>query len=746
MPEIPAEPIETEKSVSRELSISGMHCASCVARVERALSGVPGVSNARVNLATERARIVVNPSRFDEDALERAVTDAGYGAKPAEAISDPARDAEALRKDRETRISDARRRLIVGIVLVTPLVILGLGPMIIGGPWAHALWVGWVMLVPAAILQVYLGGPYILGAIDRLRHGSTNMDTLIALGTSTAFGYSLYHLLIGEHMQAHFFMDAGIILTLISLGTYLEARSKGAAGLAIEQMLDLAPKTARVVRDGGIEEDLPLSLVQFGDVVRIRPGEAIPVDGEVIEGASEVDESMLTGESIPVSKAPGDRVVGATRNADGTILVRANRLGKDSVLEQIVAMVREAQGSKADVQRLADRISSIFVPIVLTIALATLLGWGIIGGSWNVAILNAAAVLIISCPCALGLATPVAVTVATGRGAREGLLIRDASAFERMDRIGAVVLDKTGTVTEGKPTLAEVLPSEGFDRNRLLRLAGAAERGSEHPIAHALSEFAADAQVEGFRAIRGGGVEAIVEGARVLVGSPSLLEREGIAIPKGDEASDERITIQVSVDGNFAGSISLTDAPKPHAREAIEAIRRQGADVYLLTGDHTATALAVAQLVGIAPDHVFARVLPDEKADRIASLRQPGPKNEPGRRVAMVGDGINDAPALAAADVGIAIGTGTDVAKASADVVIATGDLRGVPRALALGRATLRAIRQNLVWAFGYNVIGIPIAALGLFGTYGPMVAALAMSLSSVSVVTRARMINWARL
>ncbi|RUL87683.1 heavy metal translocating P-type ATPase [Tautonia sociabilis] len=726
----------------RELAISGMHCASCVARVERALSGVPGVSEARVNLATERARVVVDPSRFDEQALRLAVSEAGYDARPVEDDADPSRAAERMRRDREGRVAYWRRRLIVGLVLVSPLVVLGLGPMLLGGAWAQARWIGWAMLLPATVLQVYLGGPYLAGAIDRLRHGSTNMDTLVALGTSTAFGYSVYHLAVGDHEGTHFFMDAGIILTLITLGSFLEARSRGAAGQAIERLLDLAPKTARVVRPGGREEDVPLADVALGDVVRVRPGESIPVDGEVIEGESDVDESMLTGESLPVTKRPGDTVVGGSRNAEGTILVRATRLGKDSALQQIVELVREAQGSKAGVQRLADRIASVFVPTVLVIALITLLGWGLGSGSWRAGVLNAAAVLIISCPCALGLATPVAVAVATGRGARAGLLVRDASAFERMDRIGAVVLDKTGTVTEGKPTVSDVILHGSLDRDRLLLLAGAAERGSEHPVAHALSAFAdgREIAVDGFRAVRGGGVSASVDGRMVLVGSAAFLEGRGIAVPDVDAGGVGRTVVHVAVDGALAGSIVLADAPKPHSREAIDTLRRQGIEVFLLTGDDPSPARAVAEAVGIPPHHVFARVLPDEKASKVAALRMA--EGGRARRVAMVGDGINDAPALAAADVGIALGTGTDVAKAAADVVIATGDLRGVPRALALGRATLRAIRQNLFWAFFYNAVGIPVAALGLFGAYGPMVAALAMSLSSVTVVTRARLIN----
>ena len=731
-----------------ELAVTGMHCASCVGRVEHALAGVPGVREARVNLATDRARVVVDPASLDERAMERAVREAGYEARRAEV--DPTRAAAAMRRERAERVASTRRRMVVGLALAAPLVVLGLGPMLTG-IGAHAAWIGWAMLVPAAILQVYLGGPYYAGAIRQLRRGATNMDTLIALGTSTAFGYSLYHLLVGEHMQAHFFMDAGIILALITLGTYLEVRSKGAAGEAIERLLDLAPKSARLVGADGRERDVPLAAIRLGDVVRVRPGEAVPVDGEVVEGESDVDESMLTGESIPVPKRPGDRVAGASKNAEGTILIRAARLGRDSALAQIVAMVREAQGSKAGVQRLADRIASVFVPVVLGIAVVTLLGWGVATGDWSRATLNAAAVLIIACPCALGLATPVAVAVATGRGATEGILVREASSFERMDGIGAVVLDKTGTITEGRPTVAAVDPVGGYDRDALLRIAGAAESGSEHPLAHALASFADGARVEGFRAHRGAGVEAKVDGRSVLVGSPALLDRHGVATAPAGGRAEGSTVVHVAVDGRFAGSIALADAPKAHAREAIAALERQGAEVYLLTGDDEATARSVAASVGIAADHVFARVLPDEKAERVAWLRglEAEATDAVGgrpRRVAMVGDGINDAPALAAADVGIALGTGTDVAKAAADLVIATGDLRAVPRALALGRATLRAIRQNLFWAFFYNAIGIPIAALGLFGRYGPMVAALAMSLSSVTVVARARLIGRARL
>ena len=720
------------------LAVGGMHCASCVARVEGALAKVPGVREARVNLATERASVVVDPSSVDETALSAAVAGAGYSARRDELT--PGQGAASLRREREANVDDWRRRLVVGVALTVPLVALAMLPAHrLGLPVAPA----WIMLPLATALQAYLGLPYLRGAWARLRQGSTNMDTLIALGTSTAYAYSLFHLLSGDPHQAHFFMDAGVILTLITLGKYLEARSKGVAGEAVERLLDLAPKSARVVR-GGAEVDVPLADVRPGDRVRVRPGETVPVDGDVVEGESSVDEAMLTGESVPVEKRPGDRVTGATLNGDGTLLVEARRLGRESALEGIVRLVREAQGSKADVQRLADRIASVFVPLVLVVALLTLLGWGLFRGAWDAGVLNAAAVLIIACPCALGLATPMAVAVATGRGARAGLLVREASAFERMNRLEAVLLDKTGTVTEGRPGVTDVFVPSGTegDRRALLGLAAAAESSSEHPLALALTPFRPDPlpNLTGFQAVQGAGVSARVDGRAVLVGSARFLGERGVDPgpldgPSAAWEAEGKTVLRVAVDGHPAGAVGLADTVKPHAREAVAAIAAEGVAVYLVTGDNPATAQAVASAVGIAPDRVFAGVLPDGKAAKVAEFRQGG------GRVAMVGDGLNDAPALAAADVGIALGTGTDLAKAAADVVIASGDLRAVPKALRLGRATLRAIRQNLFWAFAYNALGIPLAAIGLFGRYGPLIAALAMSLSSVTVVGRSSLL-----
>ncbi len=738
-----SDPPSAPASEEWTFSIGGMHCASCVGRVENALARAPGVREARVNLATERASILVDPVLASEPDLKSAVAAAGYTARRAEL--DPSQGAAAMRSERARNVAYWRNRLIVGIIFTLPLVLLGYLP-------EHWLGlhtpVGWIMLPFALVLQVYLGGPYILGAWTRLKQGSSNMDTLIAIGTTTAFGYSLYQLFLGDPHMAHFFMDAGIILTLITLGKFLEVRSKGSAGEAIERLLDLAPKTARVVNSEGAETETPLSQVQRGARIRVRPGEAIPVDGAVIDGDSSVDESMLTGESSPVDKRQGDRVTGGTVNGDGTLLIEARRLGQESALEGIVRLVREAQGSKAGVQRLADTVASYFVPTVLVIALVTLLVWGLVGASWNAGVLNAAAVLIIACPCALGLATPMAIAVATGRGARAGILVREASAFERIDKVNAVILDKTGTVTEGKPNVTDVFTASGkeSDRSALLRLAAAAESGSEHPIARAFVKYRnPNDTVSDFQAVRGAGVRAKVDGQVVHVGTEAFLAASGIDSKRLADAAtvwenEAKTVLRVAFGGMALGAVALMDTIKPHAREVVTRLGSAGADVYLVTGDNAATARAVASALGIEGHRVFAGVSPDRKASTISDLKARG------RVVAMVGDGLNDAPALASADVGIALGTGTDLAKGAADVVIATGDIQGVTRAFQLGRATLRAIRQNLFGAFIYNILGIPLAAFGFFGQYGPMIAALAMSLSSVTVVFRSSLLAGIKL
>ena len=539
-----------------------------------------------------------------------------------------------------------------------------------------------------------------------------------------------------------FFMDVGIILTFITLGKFLEARSKGSAGAAIERLLDLAPKVARVER-GGVDVELPIQEILRGDRVRVRPGESIPVDGLVIEGASGVDESMLTGEAMPVEKNVGDRVTGATRNGDGTLLIEAQRLGSESALEAIVKLVRDAQSSKAGVQRLADRISSFFVPIVLVIAAFTLLGWGTVGKSWPAGFLNAAAVLIIACPCALGLATPMAVAVATGRGARAGILVRDASSFERINKLSAIVFDKTGTLTEGKPTITNVyVPSDReADRVSLLKLAAVAESSSEHPLARAFRPHFEGKPPQRFEAIRGGGVKAVVDGQSILVGSARLFQDAKIDTARLRDAitvweTEGKTVVRVASNGFALGAIAISDPLKARAREVVNHLQEHGYEVYLLTGDHPDTAASIGRELRIPYHHVIGGVLPEGKAERVRAL-----KAKSSGQVAMVGDGLNDAPALAEADLGIALGSGTDLAKESADLIISTADLRAIPRAIKLGRSTLGAIRQNLFWAFAYNAIGIPLAALGYFGEYGPMIASVAMAFSSVTVMLRSSLL-----
>ena len=610
------------------LAIGGMHCASCVVRVENALKSVPGVTDARVNLATERAGVVVDAARVSETALASAVASAGYRARRDELK--PGEGAESLRRERAEGVAHWRRRLIVGVALTIPLIVLGYAPLLFDVGHASTA-IGWAMFALASVLQVYLGGPYIVGAWERLKQRSANMDTLIALGTSTAFGYSLARLLGGHSHDAHSFMDAGIILTLITLGKFLEARSKGSASAAIERLLDLAPKVARVIRDGK-EVDVPLAEVVKGDRVRIRPGESVPVDGRVIEGESEVDESMLTGEPTPAIKRPGDRVAGATRNGDGTLVIEADRLGRESVLEGIVRLVRDAQASKAGVQRLADAISARFVPAVLLVALATLFGWGLIRHDWEHGIVNAAAVLIIACPCALGLATPMAVAVATGRGARAGILIREASAFERMDRLASVVFDKTGTLTEGKPSIVAVAPADGFDEPTLLRLAAAAESGSEHPIARAFAPHRDGSPVADVRATRGAGVSAAGGGRKVVVGTSRFVADAGVDVGPLLEATsraweaEAQTVLFAGVDGKPAGVIGLADAIKPNAREVVDRLRGSGLDVVLLTGDNPTTAAAVGSALGHGrrPDHRGRPAGRQGGADRRPEGTRPG--------------------------------------------------------------------------------------------------------------------------
>ncbi|MCE5218044.1 copper-translocating P-type ATPase, partial [bacterium] len=605
---------------------------------------------------------------------------------------------------------------------------------------------GALLLVVATVVQVVLGRQFYVNSWAALRRLTTNMDVLIALGSSAAYLYSLAAMLRrpGSHL---YFDTAAMILTLITLGRFLEMRARGQTSAALLTLLDLAPRTARVVQEGD-EVEVPVSELVVGDEFIVRPGEQVATDGVVVSGASAVDEAMISGESVPVAKGEGDEVIGATVNREGVLRVRATRVGQETALQQIVLLVTEAQGSKPPIQRLADRVSAIFVPAILALATLTLVLWGVLGrgeAPWTTALLNATAVLLIACPCALGLATPTAVMVGTGLGARHGILIRDAAALETLGRVQVVVLDKTGTITEGRPQVTEVIARAGqseSERQKVLCLAAAAEKSSEHPLARAIVAACPDTppEVTEFRAIPGRGVEASLDGQRVLVGSASMLREQGVEL--GDleaerlrlEAEGKTVSVVVG-DGAALGLIALLDTLKPGTREVLAGLKGLGVRVMMVTGDNEATAQAIARQAGI--EEVLAGVRPEDKAQRVADLQ------EQGLVVAMVGDGINDAPALAQADVGIALGTGTDVAMQTGEVTLISGDLQGVLRALNLGRATLRHIRQNLGWAFGYNVVAIPPAALGLLN---PVIAAAAMAASSVSVVGNSLRLRRVRL
>jgi Cu+-exporting ATPase len=742
-----------------ELTIRGMHCASCVGRVERALAGVGHVRGARVNLATEQAVVDLDDEEVNPDVLVQAVEHAGYQAELAR--SEWTDQVKEHRDRRAEEIRVWRVRVVVGVLLSLMLFKLSRD--------AIDLTTGWVMLALAAPLQVVLGWPYYIGAWQRLRHLSANMDTLIALGTSVAFGFSTVGLVAYQWFGStaigyHYFMDSAIILTLITLGRFLEARAKGKASDAILKLLDLAPPTARVLRDGQ-EVDLPAASVRRGDLMVVRPGEKVPADGVVRVGRAAVDESMLTGESVPVEKGFGDEVIGATINLNGLIQVEATRVGRDMALERIVAVVRRAQESKAQVERLADRVSGVFVPIVLAIAAATFVGWAVFGpetSRWTDAVMNATAVLIIACPCALGLATPTAIMVGSGRGAELGILIKDAASLERAGSVDTIVLDKTGTITLGELEVTDVslggtavdlrgdaiAAKAGFAKavgvaGEIMRVAGSLEQGSEHPIARAIVRRATELGVsppvpDSFEAVPGRGVRGRIGADEVAVGTERFLTELQIPV---DTFSDERrrlegagkTVVYVARSGTVLGLIALADRLKPTSRAAVSGLRSLGLDVFLITGDNQRTAEAVAAQVSIGFDRVLAGVLPEIKAAKIRELQ------EAGRVVAMVGDGINDAPALAQADLGIALGTGTDVAIETGQIVLVSGDPVGVVRAIRLSRATLQTIRQNLFWAFIYNIVSIPLAAAGVLH---PMVAAVAMAASSVSVVSNSLLLR----
>jgi P-type Cu+ transporter len=747
-----------------EFPLVGMHCASCAGRIEKALASAPGVVTANVNFATTRASVRFDPKGTSPENLRQVVKDLGYdviqpAAGPGDAGTEELQEAES--KVRESEYRRQKVKFFIALALTLPIAFLAMAGHLVPALAAYLDFPGraWVELALTTPVLFWAGREFFTGAWAAAKHRVADMNTLVALGTLSAYLFSVVAtvapqwLLVDAHSSGSdhgmltpggvYYEVAAIIVTLILMGRLLEARARAKTSGAIKALIGLQPKMARVLREGR-EQDIPVAEVVVGDVVSVRPGEKVPVDGEVVDGSSSVDESMLTGEPLPVQKKAGDSVIGATLNKTGSFRLRATKVGKDTVLQQIVRLVQEAQGSKAPIQRMADIIAGYFVPVVICLAIATFVIWfdlAPVETRLNMAVLTFVSVLIIACPCALGLATPTAIMVGTGRGAQSGILIKGGEALETAHKLDTVVLDKTGTITRGVPTVTDIIAVRG-DEESLLRLAASAEAGSEHPLGEAIVRSADERGLSRsvathFEAIPGHGIDAVVEGREVLIGTPLLLEKRGIPLDDthAHQLADEGKTpIFIAIDGEFAGTIAISDPVKEGSARAIKRLHELGLEVIMLTGDNRRTAEAIARQVGV--DKVVAGVLPEGKSAEVKKLQ------EQGKVVGMVGDGINDAPALAQANVGIAMGSGTDVAMEAADITLVRGDLNGVVSSIALSRATIANIKQNLFFAFFYNVLGIPIAAGALYPFTGwllsPVIASLAMALSSVSVVTNA--------